>query len=129
MPKGHANFRLGDSVRSYRRWLEQIMRDAYNGSRPMADLNAAAGAAKAASELFMAEKMLQRSGGDTMDQDHPHGDMGGFDGGDGRVYRKKTITVETGQSAQGPVDRKKVSYEGSSQDESLESDAEIEGLS
>lgn len=72
------------SIRSYRRWLENIMQEAAAGRRDMGDASKAATAVKAAAELFMVEQMLVRHGRD-VEFDHPLGEDGGLEVVSGKV--------------------------------------------
>jgi hypothetical protein len=125
------NFRFR-SVRAYRRYLERIMKEAYEGQRPMSDIAAAATAAKAGAELFMAEQMLMRSGMDkeALAHEHPHGEDGTEDVLEaGRVFRQKRVTVTRGTNKRGePTDSVTVQAQGGPDDEDLQNDAETEAL-
>jgi len=87
------------SMRSYRKFLDQIMAEAYAGLRPTSDIQRFSGAVKVASELYVTEQRLQAANAD-YELQHPHGEHGGqhmpFRRG---TYRERTETRKTGHSA------------------------------
>jgi hypothetical protein len=107
------NFRFR-SVRSYRRYLEQVMREAFQGKRPMSDISKAAAGAKAGAELFMAEHMLERAGcTDEVELEKHEALLEGS-----RQYREQTVTVEQGIGKDGqPVEKTKAVVTGSADEE------------
>lgn len=107
------NFRF-HSVRSYRRYLEQVMREAFQGKRPMGDIQKAAAGCKAGSELFMAEHMLERAGcTDEVELEQHEALLHGS-----RQFREQVVTVEQGVGKDGqPIEKTKAVVTGSADEE------------
>lgn len=116
------------SVRAYRRALDKVLREALAGHRPMEDVQKIAAACKAGSELFMAEQLLARAGGDLEAGEHPMGEDGGVDlPHRAQNFRRKKITVKSGVNKHGArVDEKSVQIETGADDREAEGDAEAE---
>lgn len=118
------------SVRAYRRALDKVLREALAGQRPMEDVQKAAAACKAGSELFMAEQLLARAGGDVEAGEHPMGEDGGVAlPHRAKNFRRKKVTVKTGINKHGArIDEKSVQIETGADDRDAETDAETETL-
>jgi hypothetical protein len=111
--KAASQFRFR-SIRGYRRALERIMVEAAMGVRPMSDITAFAAGTKAASEMFLAEKMLAKQGLDCEVPDHPLGDAGGEDVmPPSSTYVKRKLVVKDGINKHGrAIQEQAVTVEG-----------------
>lgn len=87
------------SMRSYRKFLDQVMAEAYAGLRPTSDIQKFSGAIKVASELYVTEQRLQAANADH-ELPHPHGEHGGQEMPLKRgTYRERTEVRKSGHSA------------------------------
>lgn len=114
------------SLRAYRRLLDRVMREAYEGKRPPSDLGHFQTAAKTAADLLMAERLMHRHGGDNevAEEEAAHGDDGGLDLPRRGEYRRKRVVVRSGVSAKGtPVDETVTTVEGAEDDPEVEAEA------
>ena len=102
MPGKHGRQRF-KSIRSYRRWLENVMADCEAGRRRMSDASQAATAAKAAAELFMVEQMLVRHGRD-VEFEHPLGEDGGLQVASGSLQTRAITLDQDGNEIAHDVD-------------------------
>lgn len=113
--------RVGTSLRSYRRVVDTMIKEVFEGRRPSSELKAVTAAAKVGSEILMTERIVARSGGDVEDE-HPLGPDGGFEpGDDGKPFVSKKVTVKQGKDRFGAdISQVQVVTEGSSSDPSVE---------
>jgi hypothetical protein len=108
------NYNLGRSVRSYREFLNTMLRQAMRGERPFDDCAKAAAAIKPAVEMFLAEKQLIATGGDIEADLDP---MAIEDDAPARTFKRVTVTARTGVDKHGAVvDDKTVKIEASNHD-------------
>lgn len=115
------------SLRAYRRLLDKVTKEAYEGKRPMSDVAKASSAIKVASELFMAEAQLARAGLDREVLEHSEGLDGGLpDDLLPRTFVEKQISYKKGLSPKGTtINETKVTLTGSEDDIDLSMIADI----
>lgn len=118
------------STRGYRRMADRALREAILGKRSAQDAAAIVASCKAATEMFMAEKTLERAGIDTdSGADHKHGMDGTFEPRGSAPFRRKKVVAKTGVDKQGcRIDEKSVAIETTAEDEAAEREAEDETL-
>lgn len=126
----HEQYRIR-STRGYRRMADQALRMAMTGKMDPKDAAAIVAACKAGTEMFMAEKVLERAG---QDQDsgekHQLGQDGSFEPTGTKAYRHKKVVVKTGIGKMGDrIDEKSVTIGTSAEDDASEAAAEAETLS
>lgn len=122
------SYKLGRSVRSYRDFLNFLMREAVKGKITWDSVAKAAGAAKIAVELLLSEKALNiTAGGDAeIEVEYTSEDAARQVLGELVPYRKLVITARSGLDKHGnAVDDKTVKVETGAGDTNAEGDAEI----
>ena len=122
------NRRLGRSIRSYREFLNVLLRQAMLGQRSFDDVAKAAAAVKPAVEMFLAEKQLATLQAGDHEADHSEEVLDTPP--PALVFRRTKTVARTGLDKHGAVvDDKTVTIEGSAADaKAITADAEIETL-
>lgn len=102
-----------NSLRRYRRLIDQVTIEAIEGKRPMSDVAKVAAAFKASGEIFLAEGQLARSGLDIEVSDHQAGIDGGGEDIESRAFVEKRLSFKKGISPKGTeIDETKVEVTG-----------------
>jgi hypothetical protein len=102
-----------NSVRAYRRFLDEVARQCYKGERPFEDATRAAAIAKVGAELLMVEQTLAATGVVDAEPQAPHGDIGASDLPEPGLFTPVKMTEKTGISAKGtPIEENKTEHLG-----------------